>query len=142
MSLKNALFYRKNNNNSMRSDYDIWRSSVKYNDFAVAILNFDQNAQTSSYNNNSNQLSDVHLSELSSVKELNEFLKSSAFRYTLLIPSDCIVSQSILDVYLSIITEHKDIDIIYSDEDIYVEEDSSRRLPFFKPSFSPYMDSS
>ena len=137
MSLKNALFYRKNNNNSMRSDYDIWRSSVKYNDFAVAILNFDQNAQTSSYNNSSNQLSDVHLSEFSSVKDLNEFLKSSAFRYTLLIPSDCIVSQSILDVYLSIITEHKDIDIIYSDEDIYVEEDSSRRLPFFKPSFSP-----
>ena len=107
MSIKNALLYRKNNNNSMRSDYDIWRSAVRYNNFAVAILNFDKGGQASFSSSKACELSDVHIDEFSSVEELNAFLTSSAFRYTLLVPSDCIVSQSILDVYLSIINKAK-----------------------------------
>lgn len=127
---------RKKNNNNEYSDYDIWRNTFPYNNYSIAILNVNEVARELL----DESLSDFYnadIGEFFTVEGINDFVKQSDSEYTLFMTSDCVFDRSIFNVYTNIIEDNHNVDIIYSDEDIYSIKEGVRKFPFFKPCFSP-----
>ncbi len=131
-----GLLSRKQNNNNVFSDYEIWCNSYPNNTFSIAILNLDGNSHELP-DKSLDGIKNANVVELSSVERFNEYIKRSASKYILLVSSDCIIDRSIINVYSSILSDNPDVDIIYSDEDMYYKTEGVKKNPFFKPCFSP-----
>ena len=133
---RNKASFRTTNNNNEYSDYDIWRITFSFINYSIAVLKVDDN-NSELFTESLSRFHDYEIGEFSSIEELSDFVQGSDSEYTLFMTSDCIIDSNIFDVYSTILDENPDIDIIYSDEDIYSIEEGRRRSPFFKPCFSP-----
>ncbi|MFW5402481.1 glycosyltransferase, partial [Yersinia sp. 1252 StPb PI] len=68
----------------------------------------------------------------------NKALQLATGRYVVLLDHDDLLHKYALHYIAGVITEHQDVDIIYTDED-HVTVDGVRKSPFFKPDWSPVL---
>jgi len=72
-------------------------------------------------------------------RNTNEALQHTAGKFIVFADHDDMLSPHALNEMAWAITEHPDVDILYSDEDVLSDDGRNRKGPFFKPSWSPHM---
>ncbi|MCL2481846.1 MAG: glycosyltransferase [Propionibacteriaceae bacterium] len=69
----------------------------------------------------------------------NEALKQARGQFIVFVDHDDTISPHALNEVAAVIADHRDVDVVYSDEDVLSDDGKRRMRPLFKPSWSVHM---